>query len=126
LNLTEQKQKYGFSLLEVMIAMGILAIVSVGFLGALSTSSRSAVKVDQIDTGRTIAQAQMEWIKGQVFLSSGQYSLNSDLMEQYPGYSASVVASAPVQRDGFIQTLTVTVTLHDQIVATLEDCKTKR
>lgn len=106
--------------------MGILAVVAVSFLGALNTSSRSAAKVDQIDTGRTIAQAQMEWIKGQAFLASGQYNLNSALMDEYPGYSASVAASAPVQRDGFIQTLTVTVAFHDQVVATLKDCKTKR
>jgi prepilin-type N-terminal cleavage/methylation domain-containing protein len=124
--LVKLKNKLGFSLLEVMIAMGILGIVAVGFLGALNTSSRSAAKVDQIDTGRTIAQAQMEWIKGQAFVSSGEYSLNSDLMDEYPGYTAAVAASAPVQRDGFIQTLTVTVAFHDQIVATLKDCKTKR
>jgi prepilin-type N-terminal cleavage/methylation domain-containing protein len=120
------RKQQGFTLIEILIAMTILGIVSVGFLSALTTSSRASIATDQMDSGRVIAQAQMEWVKSQKYLSAGNYTLNDSLMTQYPGYSVAITALAAAQRDTNIQKVTITVTHNGKVVATLQDCKTKR
>jgi prepilin-type N-terminal cleavage/methylation domain-containing protein len=120
------RKQQGFTLIEVLVAMAILGVVAVCYLGALTTSSRAAIATDQMDTGRAIAQAQMEWVKNQSFLTSGEYTLNTVVMAQYPGYSAEITAANAAQRDGFIQKVTVTVYKGAKIVTHLEDCKVKK
>jgi type II secretion system protein I len=121
------KSKNGFTLIEVLVAMAILSIVSVGFLSALTTSSKAAASIDSMDTGKVIAQSQMEYVKQQTFQSSGIYSVNTDLMAEYPGYSVSIPpASTAPGRDVFIQKIVVIVGHAGKEVARLEDCKVKR
>lgn len=117
----------GFSLVEVLVAMAILGIISVGFLSALGASSKAAASIDNMDTGRAIAQSQMEYVKTQAFQSSGTYAINTGLMATYPGYTVSIPqASAAAQRDLFIQKIVVIVSHAGKEVARLEDCKVKR
>jgi prepilin-type N-terminal cleavage/methylation domain-containing protein len=117
----------GFSLIEVLIALAVTTCVSVSFLIGLTTSSRAALKTDNMDTGRAIAQSQMEYVKQQDFQSSGDYQVNTDLMNQYPGYTVSIpTASTAPQRDGFIQNIIVIVSSGGREVSRLEDYKVKR
>jgi prepilin-type N-terminal cleavage/methylation domain-containing protein len=117
----------GFSLIEALVAMALLGIVTVGFLSALTTSSRASISIDNLDTGRAIAQSQMEDVKEQAFQSTGIYTVNSDLMAEYPGYTVSIPqASAAASRDAFIQKIVVVVSRADKEVARLEDFKVKR
>ena len=121
------KKERGFSLVEMLVAMAILGIISVGFLSALSISSKAATSIDNMDTGRAIAQSQMEYVKTQAFQSSGTYAINTGLMATYPGYTVSIPqASAVAQRDAFIQKIVVIVSHAGKEVARLEDYKVKR
>ncbi|HSW57942.1 MAG TPA: type II secretion system protein [Dehalococcoidales bacterium] len=120
------RKQQGFSLVEILVAMAISAIVSVGFLSGLTMSSKAAISTDQMDTGRAIAQAQMEWVRNQNYLSSGQYSLNDVIMAQYPGYSATISAQPAAERDGNIQKIVITVNFGNKSVARLENCKVKK
>ena len=105
--------------------MAILGIVSIGFLGGMSFSSHTANAADQMDTGRAIAQSQMEWVKSQTF-STGGYTPNTSIMAQYPGYSASIAAVTAAERDSSIQKVTITVSRGTKVVAQLQDCKVKK
>lgn len=120
-----QKQE-GFSIIELLVAMAILGIVAVGFLNALTSSSQAAVKADQIDTGRVIAEAQMEWVKSQSYSSAGNYTGNTSVMNQYPGYTVAITAATAAQRDSSIQTVTVVVSYSGKVVSQLQDCKANR
>jgi prepilin-type N-terminal cleavage/methylation domain-containing protein len=120
------RQQQGFSIVELLVAMAILGIVAVGFLNALTSSSRAVVHADQIDTGRVIAEAQMEWVKNQSFSSAGNYASNDAVMTQYPGYTVAITAATAAQRDSSIQVVTVTVSQGGKVVTQLQDCKAKR
>jgi prepilin-type N-terminal cleavage/methylation domain-containing protein len=115
----------GITLIEALIAMVILSIVSVTFLSAMTTSSRAVITTDRLDTSRTIAQAQMEWVKNLSFSSSGTYSHNSTLMSQYPGYTVAISACSAAERDSSIQLITISVTYNNKVLTTLQDCKAK-
>jgi prepilin-type N-terminal cleavage/methylation domain-containing protein len=121
------KNEKGFTLIEVLVAMIILSIVSVGFFSALTNSSKASVSVDIMDTGRAIAESQIEYIKQQSFQYSGIYEANTDVMAEYPGYSVSIPqASAVDQRDTLIQKIVVSVNYGSKVAYNLECLKVKR
>jgi prepilin-type N-terminal cleavage/methylation domain-containing protein len=121
------RNQKGFTLIEVLVAMAILGIVSVGFLSAMTTSTRAAISTDRMDTGRAIALSQMEYIKTLPFSATGEYSINEDIMSQYPGYSVpSPEVTSISGRDALIQKITVSVICNGNTVSALEDWKVKR
>jgi prepilin-type N-terminal cleavage/methylation domain-containing protein len=106
-----QNQK-GITIIEVIATLAIIGIILPAGISALINSSKAAVKTDQMDTARSLALSQIEYIKRQPFSTSG-YSADDTILSQYSGYSASV-SSVPAQdRDANIQRITVTVTYLD-------------
>jgi len=57
------KDEKGFSLIEVMIAILLLGIVAVAFLGALGTASKAIFIADERATAESLARSQMEYVK---------------------------------------------------------------
>ncbi len=62
----------GLTLIEVLIAIALMGIVSVGILGGLSTASRTVSLGDERTTAESLARMQMEYVKGQSYNSTGQ------------------------------------------------------
>jgi prepilin-type N-terminal cleavage/methylation domain-containing protein len=119
------KNQRGFSLLDVLVSLAIVGIVSAGFLSALVDSTGAVISVDQKDSGRALAQSQMEYIKEQDFASS--YSANDSILSEYPGYEIdSIIVATPTERDALIQEITINVSQNGDLVTTLEDFKVKR
>jgi prepilin-type N-terminal cleavage/methylation domain-containing protein len=119
----------GFGLIEVLVALAILGVTAVGYMSALATSTKTAIKTDRMDTGRAISQTVMEYVKKQAFSSAGSYYDSTDIddmLSEYPGYTVDIDAPPAPERDTYIQKITVTVYYDGQTVTTLEDCKAKR
>jgi len=115
------KSERGMSLVETAVSLGLLGIISVAFLGALSTSSSSMLIADEYSTARILAESQMESIKKQ------SYSFSYDpvpIPENYPGYSSLV--DIDNMRNGNIQKITITVRHRNKDITTLESYKTNR
>lgn len=109
----------GFTLIEVLIALAILAIVAVGFLSALTTASMALILADERTTAESLTRAQLEYVKSQDYSSAPwSYELPSDppswdpshtLPNGYSGYSLTVDASLIHPMDDGIQKITVSV-----------------
>ena len=61
------EREKGFSLLEVIIAIALMGIVAVAFLGALATGSRAIFIADERATAESLARTQMEYMKNQPY-----------------------------------------------------------
>lgn len=70
---SQLKDEKGFSLIEVVIAIGLLGIIAAGFLGALGTASKVLFTADERETAKNLAESQMEYVKKQGY-STDQWS----------------------------------------------------
>ena len=88
----------GFSLIETLVAVAILALVGVAFVQGLSTTAMGTGAYERRVTAANLAQSQIEDIKGTVYLPlegpypagpvEGHYSITVDTPS---GYSLSNV-----------------------------------
>ena len=68
----------GVGLIEVLIALAILGIVAVAFLGGLSTSLKAVFISDERSTAQSLAQSQMEYVKSQAYsIDSWSYTVST-------------------------------------------------
>ena len=80
------KNEKGFSLIEVLIAIALLGIIAVAFLGGLATASKALVIADERTTAESLARSQMEYVKNQDYDATNnppQYSLLSNIPGNY-------------------------------------------
>ena len=68
----------GFSLLEVLLAVALLGIIVVAFLGGLATASKVSSMADERATAESLARSQMEFVRSQAYSSAPwDYTLTS-------------------------------------------------
>lgn len=101
------KNQKGFTLVEIVVAIALLAIIGVGFLGALSNSSRFLIQTDVRETAKNIAEMQMEYVKSQGWAWS--YDSHPEIAVIYPEYTVITTVNGVPSRDTNIQKIIVTV-----------------
>jgi prepilin-type N-terminal cleavage/methylation domain-containing protein len=62
------KDEKGFNLMEVALAMALLGIVAVAYLGAMATGSRAIIIADERATAESLARTQMEYVRQQDYI----------------------------------------------------------
>ena len=133
------KQEKGFSLLEVMLAIALLGVVAIAFLGALATGSRAIFIADERATAESLARTEMEYVRSQEYsVAPWAYELplhtpsnpppdppswwdtnTPALPEGYDGYTVNVITRRlDPKGDGFdsddgLQEITVVVYPYD-------------
>ena len=147
------RNERGFSLIEVIIALALLGIIAVVFLGGLATASKAILVADVRTTAESLARSQMEYVKSQNYSTdSWSYTVTSLehsspqqpswwdddnpplLSSNYAGYSVGAKAEDfDVDNDGDIDAddedirlITVTIKHGTEQVITLEDYKVDR
>jgi prepilin-type N-terminal cleavage/methylation domain-containing protein len=113
----------GVSLIEVTISILVAGIVVAGILGAIRNASYTLVSVDEKETAKNIAESQMEYVKNQVYSTTG-YSPDA-VPEEYADYEISIDTDNISGRDNYIQKITITVEHRNNEVMRLMGYKTK-
>ena len=123
----------GMTLIEVLVALGILAAVAVVFLVGMATSSKAVMVSQKSVASESLAKSEMEYMKSVTYLNAPwNYDLPSNppswdpthsLPSGYGGYSVQVDAvlvpgPGHTTTDG-IQKITVTVTYNGETAFTL-------
>jgi prepilin-type N-terminal cleavage/methylation domain-containing protein len=60
-----QGRSRGFTLIEVLVAIGIMGIIAAAFLSGLATVSKTLILADERATAESLARSQMEYVKNQ-------------------------------------------------------------
>ena len=144
-----RNKKNGFSLVEVLIAMAILAIIGSAFLGALYTGIKATELAQLKTTAESLGRSQVEYLKrpntydaiSPYDEGSGtlKYSTSSDIVLP-PGFlidsdairlsrnvineetlQYELVPSNPTSNDNGIQSITITVTYNSEVILILQD-----
>jgi len=110
------KAEGGYSLLEVLTSIVIVALIGSGIAGALGTSAKTLIRTDMNQKARNFAQYEMELQVYPVISSSG---LTSTL---YPGLTASIAALSVPGHAGE-QQVSITITGNNINPYILQDYK---
>lgn len=94
----------GFTLIEVLVAIGILAVLGATLFSGLSVGAKSNLVAARRSTASALAASQMEYLKSIPFDTS---YVAAPVPPAYAGYSVEIVV-VPL-RDGNLQRLTVSV-----------------
>ena len=62
-----QDHSHGFTLIEVLIALALFAIIGIVFAGGLATASKSVLTADVRTNAESLARTQMESVKEQEY-----------------------------------------------------------
>jgi prepilin-type N-terminal cleavage/methylation domain-containing protein len=124
------KGERGLTLVEVLLALSILAAVSTTFLASMTTSSRSVFINKEHIFAESIARSQMEYVKRQDYRVNLQYDKLALTQEEIDaGYDVDILAQYMNPRgdsehnDDSLQKITITVIHNGATTFTLEDYK---
>ncbi len=114
----------GAGAIEAIIALGILGIVALAFLGGLSTALKAVSIADERSVAQSLAQSQVEYVKSQNYINYSETGHeNYALITTPDNYDLSL---SVVQLNDGLQKITVIAKHNYKEVLTLEDYKVDR
>ncbi len=116
------KTEKGSSLLEVIVALALLGIISVLFLGSAANSANARVTADERTSAKILAESIIDSVKKLPYSANYTVTIPAD----YPGYTANITAANAYADSTDIQKLTVVITHRERNVLTLENYKVNR
>jgi prepilin-type N-terminal cleavage/methylation domain-containing protein len=116
------RNEKGMTLVEVIIALGILGVIVITFLSGMSVGSRTLAVGDELATAESIARSEMEYVKKQDYYQAPwSYVVSTtpitppwggdshSLSDDYANYTANVTAELVHITDDGIQKIIITV-----------------
>jgi prepilin-type N-terminal cleavage/methylation domain-containing protein len=97
-----QAGSHGFTLIEVLIALALFAIIAIVFAGGLSTASRAVTIADIRTRAESLARTQMEYVKEQGYEKAPDggvhlYAKISGIPEGYEICSLNLTTGVPAE-----------------------------
>ena len=84
-NTSITKNQTGMTLIETVVAIAIIAAISVVFLGGLVVSSKGTLEADEQSTAESVARCQMEWVRGLTYVDEATEYTPAD-MDNFDDY----------------------------------------
>jgi type II secretory pathway pseudopilin PulG len=109
----------GTTLVEILVALAIIASTLTIFIVALSTGAFGVRTAERLTTANNLAASQLESIKGATYDAAGVYAP----IPAPPGYAIAVTSSEVVTG---LQQITVTVSLQGETLTTVSNYKVNR
>ena len=116
------KNEKGYTLIEVLVALGLLGVFAAVFLTGIATSSKAILIADERTTAESLARSQMEYVKELDYNGATLYD-PAPIPAEHVGFSATIDA---VELAAGLQKITVTIDYYGEVVITLEDYKVDR
>jgi prepilin-type N-terminal cleavage/methylation domain-containing protein len=113
------RRQHGFSLLEVVVALGLVSVALIALLSTLSTSGHIGLRTEEDHTAVALARSQVEFIKQQSYVEPPAYATLS------PPVGFEIKVSGEILVPLRLQRITVEVT-HSGRVYTLDAYKANR
>lgn len=114
------KRESGFSLLEVIVALALLGIIGVLFLGSAVNSANARVQNDERATAKILAESVLDSVKKMPY--GPTYTVA--VPEEYAGYANDITVENFANSK--IQKLTVSITRGGREILALESYKVER
>lgn len=101
-----KREQSGFTLIEVLVAVAILALLGVALLGGLTLSSETLLRADTQETARDVAEAQMENIQSQAYQTTAPaYAImslpaNYSIVNPTTGQVLTTIPAQFINQDG--------------------------
>jgi prepilin-type N-terminal cleavage/methylation domain-containing protein len=115
------KSEKGFSLIEVLVAVAIIASVGVAIFSGLTLSTNILTKTDTNETAKELAVSQMEFVKT-TWWNDTLYHIDNSTVPG--GFSIPDITPVPL-KDGNLQKITIIVKQNSKEVYRLEDYKVR-
>lgn len=118
----------GATVIETAVALCILAVVVVAFLGGLAAAQNATIMADERATAESLAQSQLEYVKKAPYVFSATTYTPAPLpvSQEYAGYSATVGAAPVNVSDDGIQRITIAVARNGLEIISLSGYKENR
>ena len=113
----------GFGLVETLVAVAILGVAVVALVLGLSTGSITVGEGNQELVAQSLAQTQLEYVKGYSYDPEATTYPTVDTPE---GYSICAEVGSIPDADTDIQRITVTISRDGEAILTVKDYKVNR
>lgn len=117
----------GASLIEILVALAILGLVAVAFLGGLATTSKAIIIANEQTTAESLVRSEAEYVKNYAYqYLATEYPVDPELPIP-TGWSVPppVVELVHATDDG-IQKVTITVERNGEVILSTEIYKMDR
>jgi prepilin-type N-terminal cleavage/methylation domain-containing protein len=94
------KGQRGFTLVEVLITIGLVGFIAVAFFSFMTAAASSVIHADERTIAESLARSQMEFVKNQGYKSDATYEKIPT--SSVPGYTIWSVGQDPDPEDPFV------------------------
>ena len=115
-------EEKGFTLIEVLVAVVLVAIIGAGIFVGIQSMTKIQVDTNTQETAKDIAASNMDWIMSQPYASN--YNLDnvpSPLSAYSSAYEAQLVTPVPLEMTE--QQITIKVLFNNKVIYTLTDIR---
>jgi type II secretory pathway pseudopilin PulG len=122
--------QWGISLLETVLALGLIGLIGVAFIDGLTTSSKTVILSQGNVAAESLAKSQVEYIKAQDYIWVDEYNPQNcydeiDIPADLAGSGFDIEISTPVSIIApdlgpfELQSITIIIKHNDSVVLTI-------